>query len=505
MIAVLGAAGLAIGLALQGSLSNFAAGVMLIVLRPYKVGDLVTIGKYLGRVEAISVFQTIIVTADHREVTIPNGQIIAQPIENLTVLGRRRVDLVVSVAQASDLHRVRAAARRRRRSPTRASSRRRAPTIDIAEITDASVKLYLRPWTSVENYTKVATDTMERIKHDDGSRRAQVLGRAAGGGREASRSSPPARSTPRLAVAAGAFGAHGLRERLEAARTRDLRDRRALPDVSRARDDPRARSSRRAARAPPVGSSRPASSCSRGSLYVLALTDVKILGAITPLGGLAFLVGWAWLAIAALRWLVDERRLRSRSVARSRPRREHLELHARRAAAVHPRRRDVEIVDAAGVWIGSNRSCIRSWPVSSSCHGNARRSRLVAADRDVHRARGRYVVDVRSTRAARRRSDRSCSLMRVAARPGDGRDSGGVVVGKMARNTRTLRELCERPSTVDRVGATPSCQQLLNGIPARSARERHSRVDRLEGVCATPWPSRTSVMAELLRARLTAT
>ncbi|MBA3452302.1 MAG: mechanosensitive ion channel, partial [Deltaproteobacteria bacterium] len=85
VIAVLGAAGLAVGLALQGSLSNFAAGVMLIVLRPYKVGDLVTIGKYLGRVEAIRIFHTVLITGDYREITIPNAQIIAAPIENLTV------------------------------------------------------------------------------------------------------------------------------------------------------------------------------------------------------------------------------------------------------------------------------------------------------------------------------------------------------------------------------------------------------------------------------------
>lgn len=163
VIAVLGAAGLAVGLALQGSLSNFAAGVLLIVLRPYKVGDLVMVGKYLGRIEAIRVFQTIMVTGDHREVTIPNGQIIAQPIENLTVLGRRRVDLVVSVAQATDLQRVRQLLEgvvlvdeRIEQSPP--------PSIEIAEITDASMKLYLRPWTSVAHYTKVAADTMERIK-----------------------------------------------------------------------------------------------------------------------------------------------------------------------------------------------------------------------------------------------------------------------------------------------------------------------------------------------------
>ena len=163
VIAVLGAAGLAIGLALQGSLSNFAAGVMLIILRPYKVGDLVMVGKYLGRVDAIRVFQTILITGDHREVTIPNGQIIAQPIENLTALGRRRVDLIVSVAQATDLHKVRQlleavvlSDKRIEQSP--------APSIEIAEITDASIKLYLRPWTSVAHYTKVACDTMERIK-----------------------------------------------------------------------------------------------------------------------------------------------------------------------------------------------------------------------------------------------------------------------------------------------------------------------------------------------------
>lgn len=164
VIAVLGAAGLAVGLALQGSLSNFAAGVMLIVLRPYRVGDLVAIDKYVGRADAIKVFHTVIITADHREVTIPNAQIIAKPIENLTALGRRRVDLVVSVAQSSDLQRVRQllegvvlADPRIQQTP--------APSIDIAEITDASIRLHLRPWTSVDNYMKVATETMERIKH----------------------------------------------------------------------------------------------------------------------------------------------------------------------------------------------------------------------------------------------------------------------------------------------------------------------------------------------------
>ncbi|MGE0546623.1 MAG: mechanosensitive ion channel family protein [Kofleriaceae bacterium] len=163
VVAVLGAAGLAIGLSLQGSLSNFAAGVMLITMRPYKVDDLVAIGKYTGRVEAIRVFHTILVTGDHREVTIPNGQIIIAPIENLTVLGRRRVDLLVTVKQPADLTR----ARELIEQVIRADNRIEHPettTINIAEISDVEIKFHVRPWTSVEHYVHVSTDAMAHMK-----------------------------------------------------------------------------------------------------------------------------------------------------------------------------------------------------------------------------------------------------------------------------------------------------------------------------------------------------
>jgi small conductance mechanosensitive channel len=163
VLAILGAAGLAIGLALQGSLSNFAAGVMIIVLRPYKVTDLVVIGKYLGRVESIRVFHTVLVTADHRQITIPNAQVIAQPLENLTALGQRRIDLIVGVFDERELGRVKQlledivlADPRVQPSPVTA--------IEIAEVTETMVKLHVRPWTSVENYGPVATETMERIR-----------------------------------------------------------------------------------------------------------------------------------------------------------------------------------------------------------------------------------------------------------------------------------------------------------------------------------------------------
>jgi small conductance mechanosensitive channel len=149
VLAVLGAAGLAVGLALQGSLSNFAAGVMLIVLRPYKVSDIVVIGKYLGRIDAIKVFNTVMITSDYREITIPNGQIIAAPIENLTVLGRRRIDFLVSVPLTTNLATVKA-------TPP--------PAIEVIEIADTAIKLRLRPWTNSDNYDRLATDLMEQLK-----------------------------------------------------------------------------------------------------------------------------------------------------------------------------------------------------------------------------------------------------------------------------------------------------------------------------------------------------
>jgi small conductance mechanosensitive channel len=163
VVAVLGAAGLAIGLALQGSLSNFAAGVMLILLRPYRVHDLVVLGKYVGRVEAIKVFHTLVITADHRSITIPNGQILSQPIENLTQLGKRRVDLVVTLGEVADLDAIKqqlagiaAADPRVHAQPT--------PIADVAELTEAGAKLHLRAWTDAEIVQEVALAEMERVR-----------------------------------------------------------------------------------------------------------------------------------------------------------------------------------------------------------------------------------------------------------------------------------------------------------------------------------------------------
>jgi small conductance mechanosensitive channel len=163
VVAVLGAAGLAIGLALQGSLSNFAAGVMLILLRPYRVQDVVVLGKYLGRVEAIKVFHTMLITADHRSVTIPNGAVLAGPIENLTQLGKRRFDVVVSVGELGELDDMRgklaaavAAEARVYKDPP--------PIVDVAELTEAGAKLVVRAWCDAEAVTEVTLAAMERVR-----------------------------------------------------------------------------------------------------------------------------------------------------------------------------------------------------------------------------------------------------------------------------------------------------------------------------------------------------
>lgn len=163
VVAVLGAAGLAIGLALQGSLSNFAAGVMLILLRPYKVGDLVVLGKYVGRVEAIRVFNTVLITDDNREITIPNGQIISAPVENLTVLGKRRVDLVVDVVDARDLPRIKSVVQGVLGAEARFDATH-AASISIAEVTDTGAKLHVRPWTSADVYGDVVPAVLEQLK-----------------------------------------------------------------------------------------------------------------------------------------------------------------------------------------------------------------------------------------------------------------------------------------------------------------------------------------------------
>lgn len=163
VVAVIGAAGLAVGLALQGSLSNFAAGVMIIILHHYRVNDQVVIGKYTGRVEAIKVFYTVLITDDNREVLIPNGQVINAPIENLTRLGRRRLSLRVEVAPGADLHRVIELVEAAVLTDDRIHSEPR-PRLELAEISRDKLVLLMRPWTDAGDQDGVSAAMMLRAR-----------------------------------------------------------------------------------------------------------------------------------------------------------------------------------------------------------------------------------------------------------------------------------------------------------------------------------------------------
>lgn len=162
-VAVLGAAGLAIGFALQGSLGNFASGVLLIMFKPYKVGDVVSVAGQTGTVEAIHIFNTVLVTADSRKIIVPNGQITSGSIENITTIGVRRLDMVIGIGYGDDMKQAKqlmmdllTADERVLKDP--------APQVAVAELGESSVNLVVRPWCKSDDYWGLKFDMTERIK-----------------------------------------------------------------------------------------------------------------------------------------------------------------------------------------------------------------------------------------------------------------------------------------------------------------------------------------------------
>ena len=161
--AVIGASALAVGFALQGSLANFAAGVMLMFFRPFKAGDFVEIGGVSGIVEEIQVFSTKIRTGDNREITVPNGQITSGAITNYSAKETRRIDLVFGIGYGDDLAKAKAILDRIVRSDERVLADPE-PTIAVSELADSSVNFVVRPWVKSGDYWDVRSDLMERIK-----------------------------------------------------------------------------------------------------------------------------------------------------------------------------------------------------------------------------------------------------------------------------------------------------------------------------------------------------
>jgi len=162
-IAILGAAGLAVGLALQGSLSNFAAGFLLIIFRPFKVGDLIEAAGVFGVVEAIQIFTTQLKTADNKTVIIPNAKLTDDNIVNWTVKGTRRVDMVFGIGYDDDIDKARSLMTEIIAEDSRILEAP-APQISVSELADSSVNFVVRPWVKVEDYWGVHFDLTEKIK-----------------------------------------------------------------------------------------------------------------------------------------------------------------------------------------------------------------------------------------------------------------------------------------------------------------------------------------------------
>lgn len=162
-IAVLGAAGLAVGLALQGSLSNFAGGVLILIFKPFKVGDLIQGGGHLGVVKEIQIFNTILTTADNRRVIIPNGVLSNNSLINVNVEPTRRVDFVFGIGYGDDIKKTKEILQRIADNDSRVL-KDPAPTIVLSELADSSVNFTVRLWVNTADYWGVYFDTHEAVK-----------------------------------------------------------------------------------------------------------------------------------------------------------------------------------------------------------------------------------------------------------------------------------------------------------------------------------------------------
>lgn len=162
-IAVLGAAGLAIGLALQGSLANFAGGVLILIFRPYKVGDVIDAAGYLGTVRGIEIFNTIMTTPDNKTIILPNGAVSSGAIVNFSTQETRRVDIEFGIGYGDDIKKAKdilagliAAEERILDDP--------APLIAVSSLGDSSVNIVTRSWVQASDYWPVYFDLMENAK-----------------------------------------------------------------------------------------------------------------------------------------------------------------------------------------------------------------------------------------------------------------------------------------------------------------------------------------------------
>ena len=163
-LTIIGAAGLAIGLALKDSLSNFAAGVMLVLFRPFTIGDVVSTAGITAKVEKITIFNTIFCTPDNQSVIVPNNKIISDIITNINAKDTRRIDLVVGISYTDDMVQTKNILEGLAKADSRILTDPET-TVAVAELADSSVNLVFRPWVKTADYWAVRFDLTEGIKN----------------------------------------------------------------------------------------------------------------------------------------------------------------------------------------------------------------------------------------------------------------------------------------------------------------------------------------------------
>ncbi len=162
-VAIVGAAGLAVGLALQGSLSNFASGVLMLIFKPIRVGDYVEAGGAQGSVKEIGIFTTVLNSPDNVRIIVPNAQVTGGTIKNYTINGTRRLDMVFGVSYEDDLRKARQVIERVLAADNRILPDP-APVVAVSALADSSVNFVVRPWVTVADYWPAHFDLTEKIK-----------------------------------------------------------------------------------------------------------------------------------------------------------------------------------------------------------------------------------------------------------------------------------------------------------------------------------------------------
>ena len=163
VLAVFAAAGLAVGLALKDSLSNFSAGVMLVLFKPFQAGDFVEAGGHSGVIERIRIFNTVMRTGDNREITIPNSQIYGSSIVNFSARDTRRIDLVFGIGYNDDIRKAKSLIEEAFQENGLILTDPK-PVIMVLELADSSVNIAARPWVNSGDYWDVRANLLENVK-----------------------------------------------------------------------------------------------------------------------------------------------------------------------------------------------------------------------------------------------------------------------------------------------------------------------------------------------------